>query len=148
MIYKVAFGACWIHDPCLTSYDDNGFICFVPVGAVHDWYVGTWASLCTRIDSVKCFTWVHAFILILFFTDRAYSKNSNNTQNTDSRAWAFAHHHVVLQREGLPKIAFIPEKEYNYLFIHNFWHIPFLCRMTFLQNKKARAWQLPVSEHF
>lgn len=33
------------------------------------------------------------------------------------------------------------------LFIYTyFWHIPFLCGMTFLQNKWV--WQLPVPEHF
>lgn len=56
----------------------------------------------------------------MHFYHQCVQQNSNNTQNTVLKKWAFAHHHIVIQREELPKIAYIPEKEYNYLSIHNF----------------------------
>lgn len=73
------------------------------------------------------------------FTDSAYSKNSDNTQNTVLKKWTFAHLHTEIQTEELPKIAYIPEKEHNYLSLHHFDTSPFLCGMRFLQNKMGLA---------
>ena len=55
-------------------------------------------------------------------TAKKNKKNSDDTQNTvskgrDQRGRQRPHLlTIVIQREGLPKIAFIPEKEYIYIY--------------------------------
>lgn len=52
------------------------------------------------------------------FNHQSVQQNGDNTQNTVSKEGALAHHHMVIERAS--KIAYIPEKEYNYLSVHTF----------------------------